>query len=92
MESKTIRINAIKSNVGHVQLAKLLFGQYVFIAKSVNKTSYSDCNTVWSTECRAMFVQFYFYRALNEPLFKSQIISGKGFDIHYCNIYINVYK
>ena len=34
------------NGIGHVQLAKLLFGQYVFIAKSIDKTIYSDCNTV----------------------------------------------
>ena len=34
-------MNAVKPNVGHVQMAKILFEQYVLIAKSVNKTTYS---------------------------------------------------
>ena len=42
MESKIIRIAAIKCTLVHVQL---LFGQYVFIVKSVNEATYCDCNT-----------------------------------------------
>jgi len=46
MESKVVQMNAVKPNVAHVQMAKFLFEQYVLIAKSVNKTTYSDCNAV----------------------------------------------
>jgi hypothetical protein len=37
---KTIPVAAIKSTLGPVQMATLLFVQYVFIAKSVNKTTF----------------------------------------------------
>jgi len=51
MESKIIWMDAIKSTVGHIKMAKLLFGQCVFIAKCVNKTAY--CLTV--TLCRLQY-------------------------------------
>jgi len=41
-------MNAVKPNVAHVQMAEFLFEQYVLIAKSVNKATYSDCNAVHS--------------------------------------------
>ena len=50
---------AIKSTLGLVKMSKLLFGPYAFIAKSVNKTTYSDCNTVHTTDCSTVFVQFH---------------------------------
>jgi len=63
---KNIRMNAIKSNVGNVQMAKLLFGPHVFIVKSVNKTTYSDYNTVHTTDCSKVFVHFHFHKVLNQ--------------------------
>jgi hypothetical protein len=39
---KIIPMAAIKCTLGPVQMAMLLFGQYVCIAKSVNKINYSD--------------------------------------------------
>ena len=68
MESKIVRKNAIKFNVGHIQMSKFLFGQYVFIAKSPNQTTYSDCNTVQTTDCSKLLVNFHFHKVLNEPL------------------------
>jgi len=68
MESKIIQIAAIKSNLGSVQMAKLLFGPHVFIGKSVNRTTYSDCNTVHTTDCSTVFVQFHFHKVLNKHM------------------------
>jgi len=52
MESKIILIAAIKCTLGHV---KLLFGQFVFIAKSVNEINYFHCNIVQTTDCSTVF-------------------------------------
>jgi hypothetical protein len=52
---------AIKYTQGPVQMAMLLFGQNVFIAKSVNKATYSDCNTVLNTRRSTVFVNVNFH-------------------------------
>jgi hypothetical protein len=64
MESKIIRVAAIKCTLGQVQL---LFEQCVFIAKSVYETTYSDCNTVQTTDCSTVSVQLHLHKALNKP-------------------------
>jgi hypothetical protein len=53
---KFIPMAAIKCTLGAVQMAMLLFEQYVFIGKSVNKTTYSDCSTVLDTDKSTVFV------------------------------------
>ena len=68
MESKIIPMTAVKFTHRHVQMVKSLFEKYVFIAKSVNKTPYSDYNTVQAAECSRVFVQFHFHKALNQPM------------------------
>jgi len=68
MESKIIGIAEIKCTLGNLQMTKLLFGQYVFIAKSVNITNYSDYNTVQTIDCCTVFVQFHFHTALSTPI------------------------
>jgi len=45
-------MSAVKCTLGYVQMAVFLFGQCVFIAKSVNKTAY--CLTV--TLCRLQYI------------------------------------
>jgi len=68
MAPKIIQIAAIKCTLGYVQMAKLLFGQYVFIDKAVNKINYSHCSTVQTTESSTVFAQFHFHKALNKPM------------------------
>ena len=46
MESNIVRYTVIIVSLESVEMAKMLFGKYVFSAKPLNKTSYSDCNTV----------------------------------------------
>jgi hypothetical protein len=43
---KLTQIAGIKHTLGPVQMVTLLFGQYVFIAKTVNGTNYSYFNIV----------------------------------------------
>jgi len=66
MESNIIRNTVIKVTLEHAEMAKLLFGQYVFIAMSLKKTAYSDCNIVQTTKFSAAFVQFHFDKVLNK--------------------------
>jgi len=61
-------MTTIKCTLGHVQMAMLLFGKCVFIAKSLNENNYSDYNTVQTADCSTVFVQFHFHKALNQPM------------------------
>jgi hypothetical protein len=58
----------------HVQL---LIGQYVFIAKSVNEVTYCDCNTVLTTDCSTVFVQFQFHKVLNKTMSYYNAVCGR---------------
>jgi len=65
-----MRNTAIKVTLEHVELTKFLSGQYAFSAKSLNKTAYSDWNTVQTKAFSAAFVQFHFHKALNKNVFR----------------------
>jgi hypothetical protein len=58
----------ITSTLGHVQMVKLLFGQYVFTAKSGKEINYFHCNTVQTTEYSTVSVKFHFHKGLNKPM------------------------
>jgi len=78
MASKIIPMTAVKCTHRHVDMVKLLFGQYVFIAKSVNKTTYCACNTVQTTDSSTVFVQFHFHNALNQSMSYYFTVCWKG--------------
>jgi hypothetical protein len=72
---------AIKCTVGAVQMAMLLFEQYVFIGKSVNKTTYSDCCTVQNTDRSTVFVNCNFHITTKQrPGSSVGISTGYGLD------------
>jgi len=88
MESNIIRNVFIKVTLENVEMAKFLFGQYVFIAKSLNISSFSHCNSVHTAHCSRVFVQFHFHKALNKTFSDKYALRWKGNYTVYCNIYI----